>query len=117
MFLSTTFAVLNTARTPMNRRSPKGWHKEDIKAAIRKRGTTLTQLAIDSGLYRSAIRVALIVPTYRAEQAVARFLGVAAEEIWPDRYDADGTPRHPRAPRADRIPRRTGRHGQKRRAA
>ncbi|WP_148213403.1 helix-turn-helix domain-containing protein [Rhodospirillum centenum] len=42
----------------MAKRRPKGWHKEDIKAAIRKRGTTVTDLALSNGLGSSTCRVA-----------------------------------------------------------
>lgn len=75
-------------------RNREGWHKEDIKAAIRKRGKTLGQLALDADLYESAVRVALITPSYMAEQVIAAFIGVPANEIWPDRYDKDGNPLH-----------------------
>ena len=94
---------------------PNDWHKEDIKAAIRRRGTTLKRLALDAGLWESATRVALCVPCFRAEQAIAAFIGIPAQELWPDRYDPDGTPLHPRARRQhlSRSPR--GGHRQKRR--
>lgn len=72
------------------------WHPEDIKAAIRKRGSTMTALALRHGLGDSTVRAAMIRPCYRAEQVVAAFLGVPAQELWPERYDPDGTPRHPR---------------------
>lgn len=74
-----------------------GWHKEDIKAAIRKRGKTLGQLALDADLYESAIRVALITPSYMAEQVIAAFIEVPAHELWPERYDEEGNPLHPQA--------------------
>ena len=73
----------------------QGWHKEDIKAAVRKRGKTLAQLSRDNDLCDSATRQALIRPLYPAEQAIADFIGVPAGELWPERYDSDGTPRHP----------------------
>lgn len=75
------------------------WHPEEIKAQVRMRGKTLTQLAIEAGLNGSACRLALIKPFYRPEQAIAAFIGVPAQDLWPDRYDPDGTPRHPRARR------------------
>lgn len=76
-----------------------GWHPEDIKAAIRKRGTNLTRLALDSGLSESMCRAALIRPHLAAEKVIAAFLGVPAQRLWPSRYQRDGSPKHPRAGR------------------
>ncbi|WP_370868371.1 helix-turn-helix domain-containing protein [Phenylobacterium sp.] len=67
-----------------------GWHREDIKAAIRKRGTTVTQLALDNGLSDSACRVALVRPSPAGESVISSFLGVPLQVLWPDRYDPYG---------------------------
>lgn len=88
--------------------SRRGWHPENIKAEVRKRGTTLTQLALDNGLYESACRIALRHPCYVGEQAIAAFLGKPASALWPSRYNSDGTPRHPRAGAQDRADRTRG---------
>jgi len=80
----------------MAKRAPKGWHKEDIKAEIRKTGITLTDLALENGLCASACRVALTQPLYAGEQAIADHLGLPAPALWPDRYDEQGMPLHPR---------------------
>ncbi len=64
----------------------RGWHKEDIKAAIRKRGVTLKQLALDNGLHPAATRDALRQPLTSAEIVIADFLGVPAADLWPERY-------------------------------
>lgn len=71
-------------------REQQGWHPEDIKAAIRKRGTTLTKLATDNGLSDSMCRAALIRPQPEADKVISRFLGVPLSELWPSRYDEDG---------------------------
>lgn len=76
------------ARTPKSR--PKGWHPADIRAAIVKRGKTLTGLALESGLDGSACRAALIRPLPNAEMAISRLLGVPLHELWPDRWDEEG---------------------------
>jgi len=85
-----------------------GWHPEDIKAAVRKRGTTLSQLARDNGLSESTCRCALIRPTLAGERVIAAFLGIPAQALWPSRYERDGTPKHPRASRQDRPGRAEG---------
>lgn len=65
-------------------------HREDIKAAVRKRGTTLKDLALQGGLSESACRKALDVPSPRAEALIAKCLKKPVHEIWPDRYDTRG---------------------------
>lgn len=65
-------------------------HREDIKAAVRKRGTTLKELALDAGLSESACRKALSVPSPRAEAVIARCIGKPLHLIWPERYDRRG---------------------------
>lgn len=95
----------------------QGWHPEIVKAEVRRRGITLTQLALDNDLSPAACRVALIRPFHRAEQAIAAFIGVPARKIWPDRYDPDGTPRHPHARSRHLKARATGAASQKHEAA
>lgn len=72
------------------RSKTRGWHREDIKAAVRKRGTTMTKLATDHGLSDSACRIALIRPAPSGESVIASFLGVPLQVLWPDRYDPYG---------------------------
>lgn len=70
-----------------------GWHPEDIKAAIRKRGTTLSDLSRAHGYNDQAARLALRNRrSYAVEAVIATELGVPAHEIWPDRYDSNGKP-------------------------
>lgn len=69
------------------------WHPEDVKAAVRKTGTSLTALAVAHGLSESAVRRALICPWPRVEALIAQHLGLKPQQIWPTRYDARGRPR------------------------
>ncbi|MDA0262128.1 MAG: helix-turn-helix transcriptional regulator [Proteobacteria bacterium] len=71
----------------------KGWHHEDIKAAIRKRGITLNELSLAAGLNECVARHALRRPLISGERAIANFLGVPAQELWPHRYNPDGSRR------------------------
>lgn len=73
-----------------------GWHKEDIKAEIRKRGETLTSLAKKNGLGSSCVRAAMVRPYTAAERVVAAFLGKPLHELWPDRWTPDGERIRPR---------------------
>jgi len=54
-----------------------GWHKEDIKAAIRKRGVTMEALSLANGLHVNARTMALIRPSIHAERVIAEYLGVS----------------------------------------
>lgn len=67
----------------------RGWHKEDIKAAIRKKGVTLKQLSVRHGLPSAATRTALSHSYTSAETVIAEFLGVPASDLWPERYRGD----------------------------
>lgn len=72
----------------------KGWHREDVKAAIRKRGISLEQLSEAHGLDKRSCSLALLRPHFAAELVIAEFLGVSPRQIWPHRYDDDGNYRH-----------------------
>ncbi len=69
---------------------PKGWHPEDIKAAVRKTGITLSKLGEDHGLSSSACRKALVTSVPRADKIIAEHIGKPLHVIWPNRYDRDG---------------------------
>ncbi len=67
------------------------WHPEDIKAAVRKRGLTLSALAARHDMSTQAVSRALHErSSARAEKVIADFLGVHPMQIWPSRYDARG---------------------------
>jgi Ner family transcriptional regulator len=70
--------------------APEDWHPEDIKAAVRKTGVGLTELALREGLGESACRTALRRATPRADKAISDQIGVPLHEIWPSRYDEQG---------------------------
>lgn len=71
---------------------PQDWHKEDIKAAVRKLGTSFKGLAIANG-YRSvdAVNQALFRPYPKAERIIAKAIGIKPEIIWPSRYKFNAT--------------------------
>ena len=63
-----------------------GWHVEDVKAAIRKKGQTLSSLSRMHRLSDSYLRGTLIRHRPRGEAIIASFLGVHPWDIWPERY-------------------------------
>ena len=70
---------------------PSGdWHPEEIKAAVRMRGSTLQDLSREAGLLEHACRSALSRPHFEGEYAIAKHLGVKPLDIWPSRYRPDG---------------------------
>lgn len=71
---------------------PTDWHPEDIKAAIRKTGTTMSAISRAAGLSDGAAKRALDIPWPRAEAIIATRLGLRPQDIWPSRYDAAGLP-------------------------
>lgn len=68
------------------------WHPEDVKAAVRKTGTSLAALSRKHGLSKTAARRALRCPWPRVQAIIAKHLGLKPQAIWPSRYDARGRP-------------------------
>ena len=62
------------------------WHREEIVAAVRKRGKTITALSIESGLSANTLKSALQFKYPKGERIISDFLGVPPQEIWPSRY-------------------------------
>lgn len=72
---------------------PQDWHPADVIAAVRKAGWSMRQLAFANGYESStAIAHALRRAYPKAERIIAEALGIQPQEIWPSRYNADGTP-------------------------
>lgn len=61
-----------------------GWHRQDIIAAVRKKGSSLAGIGRQLGLSRATMAWALINRHERANRAIAEFIGVPAHELWPD---------------------------------
>lgn len=65
-----------------------GWHRADIVAAVRKRGSTLRQLALANGFAESTLRASLGIRHPKAHTIIAEFIGVSPSDIWPQFYAA-----------------------------
>jgi len=72
------------------------WHPADVLAALKKRGHSLAGLSVANGYHPTAAGKALKQPWPAMEQLLAIAIGVTPQEIWPTRYEPDGSPR-PRA--------------------
>ncbi len=79
------------ANTAPKKTSREDWHPADIKAALNKRDWTLAALAASHGLEKSTITHALQRSYPKAEQIIAEAIGVCPSEIWPTRWNQDGT--------------------------
>jgi Ner family transcriptional regulator len=84
----------NMTTSTVKKTSREDWHPEDIKAALHKRGTTLSRIALDAGLTSSSsLSACLVRPMPANEKRIADALGVPAASIWPSRYEQDGSPK------------------------
>lgn len=75
------------------------WDRHAILYAVRRTGTTLSQLSLDHGLGYGVLRNCLYRPYPCYERLVAEHLSTTPQVIWPSRYHADGTPKSGRGER------------------
>ncbi|EGE0164914.1 DNA-binding protein [Shigella flexneri] len=62
------------------------WHAEQIKAAVRMKGKTLSQLSREAGLKPDTMRNVFRCHIPRYEAIIARYLDMEPAQIWPSRY-------------------------------
>ncbi|WP_201594855.1 helix-turn-helix domain-containing protein [Psychrobacter fulvigenes] len=71
-------------------RLPDGsWHPEDIKTAIRKTGVTMAELCQAVGVPKSSASKALAEPFTQGEIAIAQYLEVPVQLLFPTRWTVD----------------------------
>ena len=68
-------------------------HPEDIKALIRKTGSSFAKLATKSGMTRSAFSHGVRRCIPRVNQAIASQLNKSVSELWPEWFDENGNRR------------------------
>ncbi len=67
----------------------KRWDRHAIIAEVHRRGETLANLSRRAGIYPTGMSCMLSGRRWpKAEKALAQFLGVPVEELFPDRYRA-----------------------------
>lgn len=72
--------------------SQTDWHPADVIAALRKRGITLKSLATLHGLKDSSSMSAALNRSLPAnERRIADALELHPKDIWPTRYNKDGS--------------------------
>ena len=62
------------------------WHRADVVAALRKKGTSVRKLSIENGLSPNTLKSALQFKYPKGERIIANALGINPNEIWPSRY-------------------------------
>ena len=62
------------------------WDRHAVLAEVRRRGMTLTGIARDAGLYKSACRQGLMGLSRPGAEAIAAALGLPFRELFPDSY-------------------------------
>lgn len=78
----------NAAKKPVD----QDWHPADVKAALHKKGITLAGIAKAYGLTSSSTLSSVFTRSYPLnEQRIADAIGVHPKEIWPSRYNSDGS--------------------------
>lgn len=70
----------------------QGWHREDIIAAVRKRGTTLMELAKLNGYAPNSFYLALTRRFPNPHRIIAATIGKTCHQLWPQWYDANDKP-------------------------
>jgi Ner family transcriptional regulator len=68
------------------------WHRADIKCALAKKGWTLRQLALHHDYCGHYFNMVFNHKHFNAQRIIAETIGVKPWDIWPSRYEADGTP-------------------------
>lgn len=63
------------------------WHKADIIAALKKKGTTLAAVSRRAGLSSTTLANTLYRPWPKGEALIAQELELYSSEIWPTRYN------------------------------
>lgn len=66
--------------------TPKVWDRHAINAEVRRRGMTLTGIALAKGMYPSACRQGLIGLSRPGAEAIAEALDVPFRELFPTAY-------------------------------
>lgn len=68
-------------------REVNGWNPWDIKAALGKKGYSLSRVARENGYRATSPSEALRRQWPAMESILAKIIGVDPWEIWPSRYD------------------------------
>lgn len=74
---------------------------EWIKYQLRTRGSSLAELARELHVSDTAVKNAKRTAYPRMERAIAKAIGLRPIDLWPERWNINGTPHRTRARRAE----------------
>lgn len=66
------------------------WDRHAIKAAIQRKGYTLTDIAKLYGISPQSVRNALDTPSKAGEVVIAKVLNIEVQVLFPERWTKDG---------------------------
>lgn len=78
------FVYMTTRKPPKKQKRRAIW----IKHQLEKIGTSYAQIGREEGVSRQAVSKAVYASYPKMERAIARRLGLTAQQIWPDRYSS-----------------------------
>jgi Ner family transcriptional regulator len=65
---------------------------EKVKELIIASGITLSELGIQNGFSHAAVSVTLRKRSPYVQEVIGRQIGMRPQDIWPSRYDENGSP-------------------------
>ena len=89
---------MNKTEIPLNPTLRWEW----IKYQLRAKGTSLAKLARELKVSDTAVKNAKRTAYPRMERAIAKALGLEPIDLWPDRWNLNGTPYRIRSQRAEK---------------
>ncbi|MDD0823726.1 helix-turn-helix domain-containing protein [Mannheimia sp. AT1] len=78
--------MINAIESHKTTKNGRDWHRADIIAELKKRGTSLSKLSIEAGLSPRTLNNALDRSYPKAEKIIANAIGVKPSDIWKSRY-------------------------------
>lgn len=63
-----------------------------VKKLIIASGITLSELGIQNGFSHAAVSIALRKRSPYVQEVIARQIGIRPQDVWPSRYDENGSP-------------------------
>jgi Ner family transcriptional regulator len=97
---------MNTADIPLDPALRWEW----IKYQLRTNGTSLAKLARELRVTGPALKNVKRTAYPRMERAIALALDLQVEVLWPERWNADGTPNRMRPKRPESMPKRAAKN-------
>ncbi len=84
---------IDNHKKPAPPSGPLDWSPHYVIYCLRERGTTLRRIARQHGYAPGSGQQVFQQPWPAMQKCIADALGVEPREIWPSRYNEDGTPK------------------------